>query len=45
VTRGHFSDVGTVKLPQGPKYTLSAGLGGGQSGDGGAFTNKQIPTC
>jgi hypothetical protein len=45
VTRGHFSDVGTVKLPQGPKYTLNAGLGGGQSGDGGEFTNKQIPAC
>jgi hypothetical protein len=45
LTRGHFSDVGTVKLPQGPKYTLNAGIGGGQSGDGGAFTNKQIPSC
>jgi hypothetical protein len=45
VTRGHLSGVGTVRLPQGSKYTLNAGLGGGQSGDGGTFTHKQIPHC
>jgi hypothetical protein len=45
VTRGHLSSVGTVKLPQGPKSALNAGLGGGQMGDGGSFTNKQIPHC
>jgi hypothetical protein len=45
VARGHLSDVGVVRLPRGPRYTLNAGLGGGQSGDGGSFANKQIPHC
>jgi hypothetical protein len=45
VARGHLSAVGAVKLPQGPTSTLNAGLGGGQSGDGGSFSNKQIPRC
>ncbi|WP_151084176.1 hypothetical protein [Nocardioides cynanchi] len=45
VTRGHYSGVGTVKLPRGAQYTLNAGLGGGQSGDGGSFVAKQVPHC
>jgi hypothetical protein len=45
VARGHLSDVGAVKVPRGPKYSLNAGLGGGQSGDGGSFADNQIPRC
>ncbi len=45
LTRGHVSKVGVVKLPQGKAYSLNAGLGGGQSGDGGSFASKQIPHC
>jgi hypothetical protein len=45
VARGHLSAVGTVRLPRGTRYTLGAGLGGGQSGDGGSFAARQIPHC
>jgi hypothetical protein len=45
VARGHISDVGVVQLPRGSEYTLNAGLGGGQSGDGGSFAHTQIPHC
>lgn len=45
VDKGHISAVGTVKLPQGKDYSLNAGVGGGQSGDGGSFTASQVPHC
>lgn len=45
VSRGHISAVGTVKLPRGTDYTFDAGVGGGQSGDGGTFRPGQIRSC
>jgi hypothetical protein len=45
VTKGHVSAVGTVKLPRGKNYTLSAGIGTGQMGDGGSFAAGQIRGC
>jgi hypothetical protein len=45
VAKGHISDVGTVRLPRGADYTLNAGLGGGQSGDGGSFRPGQVRAC
>jgi hypothetical protein len=45
VARGHLSAVGVVKVPRGPTYSLNAGLGGGQSGNGASFADKQIPHC
>lgn len=40
-----MSDTGTVTLPQGTKYNVSAGMGAGQMGGGGTFVAKQIPHC
>ena len=45
VFKGHVSAVGDVRLPRGSAYSLNAGLGGGQSGDGGSFASTQIPHC
>jgi hypothetical protein len=42
---GNISDVGTIKLPQDSNYSVSAGMGAGQMGDGGTFVAKQIPHC
>ena len=45
VSPRHVSTIGTVKLPRGAAYSLSAGLGGGQSGNGGSFKAGSIPAC
>jgi hypothetical protein len=45
VTKGHISAIGTVKLPQGKDYSLNAGIGGDNAGNGGTFLSGQIPHC
>ena len=45
VTKGHVSAIGTVKLPRGNDYSLSAGIGTAIMGDGGSFVASQIRGC
>lgn len=45
IPRGTVSRVGTFKLPRGSAYNVAGGIGGGQMGNGGVFTAKQIPHC
>ena len=45
VAKGHVSQVGTVKLPRGSAYSLNAGIGTGQAGNGGTFKPGQIKAC
>ena len=45
MTKGHVSAIGTVKLPRGNDYSLSAGIGTAIMGDGGSFVASQIRGC
>jgi hypothetical protein len=45
VAKGHISDVGTVKLTRGKEFTLSAGIGTHNMGNGGSFKPGQIRAC
>ena len=45
VQKGAVSSVGTVHLTRGSAFTLSAGIGGTQAGNGGEFKAAKIPLC
>jgi hypothetical protein len=45
VAKGHVSDVGTVRLPRGAEYTLNAGIGTHDMGNGGSFRPGAIRAC
>jgi hypothetical protein len=45
VAKGHISAIGSVRMPRGAAYTVSAGLDNGQAGNGGGFASTQIPHC
>lgn len=45
VSKGHVSKVGTVKLVRGKEYTLNAGIGTHNMGNGGTFKAAQIRGC
>ncbi|WP_148575619.1 hypothetical protein [Nocardioides caldifontis] len=45
VKKGKVSSVGTVKLPRGKAYTLDAGIGGTNAGNGASFKAKNVPGC
>lgn len=45
VAKGHVSKLGTVRLPRGSAYSLNAGIGAGQMGNGGTFVARQIRGC
>jgi hypothetical protein len=45
VAKGHISDVGTVRLPRGSQYTLNAGIGTHNMGNGGTFRPAQVRAC
>jgi hypothetical protein len=45
VTKGHISAIGDVRLPRGAGYTLNAGIGTDNMGNGGTFTSREIPHC
>lgn len=45
VKKGERSSTGTVRVPRGAGYALSAGIGTGAMGEGGTFTVKSIRLC
>jgi hypothetical protein len=45
VTKGHYSTIGVVKLPRGKDYSLSAGIGTANMGNGGTFRPGDIRAC
>lgn len=45
VRKGHVSTIGTVKVPRGSAYTLSAGIGTGGMGNGGEFKVANLRRC
>ena len=45
VAKGHVSAVGSVRLPRGKAYSLNAGIGTDNMGNGGTFTAGQIRGC
>jgi hypothetical protein len=45
VPKGDVSAVGSVKLPRGSAYALSAGIATANAGNGGTFKAGNIPGC
>jgi hypothetical protein len=45
VTKGHVSDIGTVKLQRGQKFMLNAGIGTDNMGTGGTFAAGDLRGC
>ena len=45
VTKGHVSGIGTVKLPRGKAFTLNAGIGADNMGNGGSFAAADLRGC
>lgn len=45
VRRGHVSAIGTVIVPRGAAYTMSAGIGNGGMGNGGDFKVADLGRC